>query len=550
MRPLTAFSKDGEIAASVIRGNRMKWWKVDAAAKDAEIFGFVGKNVVYTTLCFARVTAESKEVVVVGTEDGLVEVFDLAGGKVSSSKPFESLGHKGAVSSVSSTEPKSKRPGSIFVSSEQCPQVAEVSLEDGSLRSSFKADKMGVRRVVVSDEYILTASTDKLRVYNYDHERIATYPIGAMRAVTSLCSQGSSVAVSDGSTAFVWDITRNTSHAVKGDFTSERLEDLQFSPSAKWLCGRSESSIILWQATVTEELTAHRHVKAPSPILGMAVKDDDSLVAMVGDLKRPRFDVFNLLTGDFSQEKTASADKPDTARRKQDQEKRPVALGVQSAAKKRRATTSTLDTDKRLEEIVAKRKEQYEAEKVDLTRGAVSYAAVINQWYKTGDMRDLQSCYRTNTVAIIRRTVKDLPAPVAWKFLLECGNKLMTYPFIVSSITSWVRQIFHEHAAYILSQSPEKKQLLQPLQTHLQQRMTAGDLLRRLQGKVELLAHLAENRIARRATDAANQSLIQYKEGDEALEEEAESAVSEAAESEVSALDSDDMDDDDDLLDD
>merc|ERR1711915_439336 len=130
-----------------------------------------------------------------------------------------------------------------------------------------------------------------------------------------------------------------------------------------------------------------------------------------------------------------------------------------------------------------------------IKKGTTSYSATINQWYKTRESTDLESCFRVQKAAVINRTVQELQSPVAWCFLIECGNKLMQYPFLVNPLGSWIRQIFRQHAAFILSQNSESKQQLLPLHQYLRQRMTSGPVLQRLQGKIELLTMLAEHRM-------------------------------------------------------
>jgi len=532
LKPLVAYNHDGSIVGAIVNGNQMKWWRCDGSKKNKKIKEDILNHQLQeqvTSISFAQISQE-QEVVVTGTKTGKVDIYSLDGTKLCTSEALAGIGEVIPVTSLAPLPLNSSREGGIFVCSSAGRSVVEVSLRDGTVRGSFRPAKVGIRRICVTSEHVIVATEDKLKVHSLDdHSVTAKYPIGAMGSnLSGLIAYKDRIIISDGSTISLWDYKTNTSFPIKGTYSEEgNITDLYFSMDGKWFVGRTQSSIYVWSSAKNmDETREHRKIPVTSKLqsIGVVEGEDNTLTirAVLSNFHSPEFTIFDGLHQ--APEVKTEKENEGTQNNETNEKKRPItALGIQATSKKKLKVASELPSDARLQTIIEKREAEWTAERQTIKKGTTSYSATINQWYKTRESSDLESCFRVQKANVINRTVQELQSPVAWQFLIECGNKLMQYPFLVNPLGSWIRQIFRQHAAFILSQNSENKQKLLPLHQYLRQRMTSGPVLQRLQGKIELLTMLAEHKMKKNLkSNNSQEAVIQYQEGDSEKEDDDE----------------------------
>jgi len=187
--------------------------------------------------------------------------------------------------------------------------------------------------------------------------------------------------------------------------------------------------------------------------------------------------------------------------------------------------------------------------------GGISIAPPLRQALRSKDRAALGKLLEQHSKneRLIISTASDLSGAEAFDLLQECTAELVAFPLKGKGLCMWVTHVLTIHCAFISSQ-PVLHRALQPLLDVMQTRCSNYRTLTKLQGRLKLLHSVGRQLLQRRQAEReiVQEPLLDYKEGDDDVDEEVSSEGGDeaAAEDDASGLDSDEdlfADDSDDI---
>mmetsp|Transcript_65826 Transcript_65826/g.122800 ORF Transcript_65826/g.122800 Transcript_65826/m.122800 type:complete len:614 (-) Transcript_65826:16-1857(-) len=559
------------------------------------------KDQAYTAVCWvanAKQGQQDEELLVVGCKSGRVQVWNPRSGQVVGpvGLAFENVA-QGVDSSVDALAAAPRHRSSVFAACRNWPDILEVGLYDGSTRSSFKADKVGVAFVactVMKPTWVVSAgSSSTLKVWKYAsasdlipaiHCKF-TGPANTLSFVDVTSIDSSIVAlscdVSSQVDVFVADATQashgkamaaryilSSHHAVHyASFTSSSGHEALHGQVC--VVGYGPSGALLWQFKLEEGLTS---AKTMHPILSVAytslgarvlyaryarppaevAEASASMVLGVGNLGHPYFTQVTLQgRGQHSKLILTKLGKPSVPKQREpagaaaasSEPLRVLGHGDTTALRAKKRAADDLQADarkvprKNLAEVLPKRAK---------VASALSAAPLARQALLAGDGTSVQQVIAIGDENVIDATVADLSASEALLLLKAITKKLVSEPSEATKFGNWISRILCRHMT-ALSQNPDFRGVAEPLQDVLRSRTSSWRAWARVRGNLRLYNLLVTqpNRMSKPEAEERRKPLLEYTEGDEEIE--ADDQMSDDAQEDDGQDDDDDEGEEEDL---
>lgn len=185
---------------------------------------------------------------------------------------------------------------------------------------------------------------------------------------------------------------------------------------------------------------------------------------------------------------------------------------------------------------------------------AASLNVMLSQAIHSGDQTLLEKCLSQKDIKVVNLTVSRIPPSQAQPLLILLLDKLKKSPARLSSLIGWIKSVFHNHSAYLMS-TPLLDRLSELYQV-LDQRVSTNKKLSKLSGRLDLLASGIEKR---GKTIEDDEDALIYNEEDDSEEEvdgeiadyeieDEEQSENDSSEEEESSEESDDDDEDDEKM--
>mmetsp|Transcript_8395 Transcript_8395/g.18646 ORF Transcript_8395/g.18646 Transcript_8395/m.18646 type:complete len:616 (+) Transcript_8395:116-1963(+) len=563
-------SKSGTCVSFVT--NSWKLWSEHRAAVELE---HRDKRESYTAACWVthgkQGAQDDEELLVLGCTSGAVQVWNPRSGEQVGpvGLAFQKVA-QGVNSAVEALAAAPRRRSSVFAACRSWPDILEVGLYDGSTRSSFKADKVGVAFVACATmdaAWLLSvgsASTLKLWTYTGPSDTTPamhgkfTGPANKPSCIDVVTVDTSVVAIScDGSSqvdVFVADATQASARkASTASYILSSHHQVLYASFASGfdaslvdgkLCvvGYGTAGVLLWHFELEEGLTVaktlHPMLAAGFASLGGRVlyarwarpptevaEATASVVVGVGSMAKPFFAQVTL-QGHGQRSKTVLTKLTKQAVETQRSSAAPTAgpavriLGP--------AETTRLGRKR-----AAAESQQPAASKVPRTSlaealptparvgGALSAAPLARQALRAGDRGSIEQIVSIADQGVIDATCTDLNATEALQMIREITKKLVSQPAEGIKFSNWIRSILVRHCT-AMSQRDDFRDTVEPLREVLKKRVANWRAWARVRGCLRLytVVGMQPQRAVKIEAEDRRKPLFEYVEGDEDIEQD------------------------------